>query len=70
MAYREGPVIEPAANPSSCFVPVQQLLDGRWNLLLFKFGRVVLQSSSWLNDVTEFEKSVPGFKLSPELAIA
>ena len=69
MAYKEGPVIEPAANPSSCFVPVQRL-DGKWNLLLFKFGRVVLQSSIWLNDVTEFEQSVPGFKLSPELAIA
>ena len=69
MAYREGPVIEPAANPSSCFVPVQRL-DGRWNVILFRFGRAGLRAVDWVDDPKDLEDHVPGFKLSPDLKIA
>lgn len=69
MAYKEGPVIEPEANPSSCFVPVQRL-DGRWNVILFRFGRAGLRAVDWVEDPKDLESRVPGFKLSPDLAIA
>lgn len=69
MAYLTGTAIEPAANPSSCFVPLQRL-DGMWRVLLFRFGRVALQGPGWVKDPKELEASVRGFKLSPDLKIA
>ena len=69
MAYMTGAVIEPEANPSSCFVPVQRL-DGTWNVILFRFGRAGLRAAEWLQDPKQLENCVPGFKLSQDLAIA
>ena len=69
MAFMTGAAIEPAANPSSCFVPLQRL-DGMWGVLLFRFGRVALQGPGWVKDPKELEASVRGFKLSPDLKIA
>lgn len=69
MAYMTGAVLEPAANPSSCFVPVQRL-DGEFNVVLFRFGRAALRAPNWVQDPKDLEKCVPGFKLSPDLAIA
>lgn len=69
MAYMTGAVIEPEANPSSCFVPVQRT-DGTWNVILFRFGRAGLRSTEWCQDPKQLESRVPGFKLSQDLAIA
>ena len=69
MAYMTGTAIEPAANPSSCFVPVQRL-DNTFNVILFRFGRAALRAPKWVQDPKELESCVPGFKLSTDLAIA
>lgn len=69
MAYMTGAEIEPAANPSSCFVPVQRL-DDFYNVILFRFGRAALRAPEWVRDPKELEQCVPGFRLSPDLAIA
>ena len=69
MAYMTGAVLEPTANPSSCFALVQRL-DGSYNVILFRFGRAGLPAPKWVQDPKDLEQCVPGFKLSPDLAIA